>query len=174
PTYIDLTVDTFSAGVYGAYAMCPHDWSPDGTSLVYGRGDTNQGLWRADASDGFASPDRLTSSKAGDPRWAPDGSKIVFLVAGTGAGIVTIEPDGANQTVVIAKPANKKTRSFRLIRPHWSPNGTHLIYGYTVENFHHGRLSFTGDVYRAVADGTYQTNLTAASDDFCWPIGWRD
>ncbi|MHC4579154.1 MAG: TolB family protein [Planctomycetota bacterium] len=171
PTYIELTVDTGSSKSYGAFAMCLHEWSPDGTSLIYGRGDPNKGLWRADASDGFANPVRLTTDVARNPRWSPNGDLIVFQ----NRGIQTIKPDGTGQTVVMANPAAKGQKRFWLQMPRWSPNGTHLIYAYTVEVWKsHGNPSYTTDLYRAVADGTYQTNLTEASDDYCWPIGWRD
>jgi hypothetical protein len=169
PTYVDLTVDTYSNQAYGAYADCDYDWAPDGASLVYFRRDANKGLWRADASDSFANPVRLTTNNAFGPRWSPNGDLIVF----GGGGISTIKPDGTGQTVVIARPASKGHKSFQLGGPEWSPNGTHLTYQYLVRNERSLQVTSV-DVYRAVADGTHRTNLTAALDDFRGPIGWRD
>ncbi|MHC4579153.1 MAG: TolB family protein [Planctomycetota bacterium] len=164
PTYIDLTVDTYSPQAYGTYADCYHDWSPDGTSLIYLRRDANKGLWRADASDGFANPVRLTMENAWEPRWSPNGDLIVFHRG----GISTITPDGTGETVVIADGKKGEVG-----RAHWSPNGTHLTYRYLVRNKRRPQ-DITKDVYRAVADGTHQTNITAGLDDLCRPIGWRD
>jgi hypothetical protein len=174
PSYIDLPLDIVSNQAYGSQTQCDHDWSPDGTSLVYmTRGTTSsptyKGLWRADASDGFANPVRLTTDQAFSPRWSPKGDLIVFH----GGGISTIKPDGKGQTVVIAKPAPKGNKRFWPEWSHWSPNGTHLTYTYSVTDDRR-RQNTTVDVYRAVADGTHRTNLTAASDDFCRPYGWRD
>jgi Bacterial Ig domain len=139
-------------------------WKPDGSALVF-RVPPDQtmttGMWRADASSSFANPTLLTQTDGGDYRWSPDGSKILFN-AGLETGIKVIDASGSNETLVVADPADLKKEQRFLREIDWSPNGTHIVYGYFARNLR----TYAGrwDIYRATATGSGITNLTGSHE----------
>jgi Tol biopolymer transport system component len=126
-------------------------WSPDGRRIIFASGrDGASGplgprglpsslyLVRPDGSDLV----RLTrtSSYDGDPTWAPNGSKIVFVSDRAGMSDVWImDPDGRNQT--------KLTRSAGPSdRPAWSPDSSRIA-------FSHGPDENSSEIFVMDADG---------------------
>jgi hypothetical protein len=94
---------------------------------------------------------RLTTNAAYDdqPKWSPDGSKIVFMSDRDGNfEIYSMNADGTNQTRLTNTPG---ADGF----PAWSPDGTKIAFVY-------GDLRNppTFEIYSMNADGTNRTRLT--------------
>ncbi len=106
-----------------SYQLSP-DWSPDGKYLLFesDRDADNFNIWRIDA-DG-TNPIKLTSNsgKNENPRYSPDGTKIVFTSTRTGKReIWVMDADGINQKAV-------GLQSLRINSPDWSPDGTEIVF----------------------------------------------
>ena len=81
-------------------------WSPDGTQLLFsaiGEEEKGMGLYMLNLADG--SQTRLVKNSEQDTAacWSPDGARVAYLadVEG-GMGIMVIEADGSNPTMVIS------------------------------------------------------------------------
>ncbi len=164
-----------------------YDWSPDGESIVfeYITSGAASGLLVAHAEYDW-SAELLTESGYGSrlgylrfPSWSPDGGLIAFEVAQEVASypdivwdIHTIEPDGANETLILQAGDREW-----LGMPKWSPSGEYLVYyklTYPRKAPKGGGLGIPddSDVYRAAADGTGAVNLTGDTDKRLVPVAW--
>ncbi len=164
---VDLVV---SQGNWEAWAHGPtlapnlgsHDWSPDGSLMVYSPLATS-GLWIADTASGLAVP--ILEGTGGNPVWSPAGNKIAF--DNSNSGIETINPDGTGRKAII-----QSTATVSVSFPHWSPTGSHLTYS-SYDHFGPNKTS-PGPlyIYRATAVGGGKTNLTKAYT-YATPVAWR-
>lgn len=130
------------------FSLNSPDFSPDGSKIVYTRGDYINGeiyIMNADGSN----QTRLTSSNGvnGTPTFSPNGSKIVFACGGDGGyQICVMNTDGSNQT--------RLTNIGYNIEPTFSPDGSRIL-------FTGGRPGMTSlGIYLMNADGTGETLLT--------------
>ena len=92
--------ETNVSGTWGATSDFQPDWSPDGRKIVFGRydGTVDDRIWAMDANG--ANQTKLNSdANGGRPRYAPDGTKIVFE---QGGNISTMTSTGASLTVITA------------------------------------------------------------------------
>jgi len=142
-----------------------HDWSPDGSEVAYLVGSDLR-VW-----DTVTQADRLLASGSGIPRWSPDGTRIAFSGSISNRrkvkhGIVTIEPNGANATLLIEGGSYNT--------PHWSPDGGFLAV--SVWRIVQGGSDFTYDIARVKADGSGLTFLTDDLDPLAGKrlLGWRE
>lgn len=91
-------------------------WSPNGNKIAFVIGDPsiNHRLYvvNIDGSD----PYPLLDEAASEPKWSPDGSKIVYSRYLGGIGVVN--PDGSD-TVVLLESG---------FAPSWSPDGNQIAY----------------------------------------------
>jgi hypothetical protein len=91
--------------------------SPDGASIAF----TGGGVWVMDADGSNAR--QLHSGNDGRPAWSPDGSKLVFLSAGS---LWTMGADGSDLHPIVALTigSNPTVAGF----PSWSPDGARIAY----------------------------------------------
>ena len=142
-----------------------HDWSPDGTAVVYDTVDRK--LCVANLQTGQAS--LVTTVPAANPVWSPEGTRIAFKIFKPLGDIATVLPDGSDLKIVIGHPSGEL---FSVTTPTWSPTGGHLIYQ---------KVSFPkpvespadADVLLTPVDGEISTNLTADLELFLVPVAWR-
>jgi Tol biopolymer transport system component len=95
------------------------DVSPDGRTIVF---ELLGDLYTMPVTGGAAT--RITSGPAFDsqPRWSPDGKRIVFLSDRSGAeNIWLCDPDGLNARA-LTKGANNLYAS-----PEWTPDGNYIV-----------------------------------------------
>ena len=144
-----------------------HDWSPDGTRIVYN--STARQLFVADLLAGNVSPSLTADERVATPVWSPDDTKIAFGIAICNGGIATINPDGSEQKLIIRSHCGKSVSVFD---PVWSPAGSHLIYVRAGQD-QNSASGFFRDIYRATANGGGKQNLTNDIGDFPGPAGWR-
>jgi hypothetical protein len=141
-----------------------HDWSPDGAAIVYDTTDDELFVEDLDTGQSLL----LTTERASDPAWCPDGSRIAFNLIPPNGGlsdIATIRPDSGDLTTIIRSRGGGNFRGVSQAR--WSPTGAHLIYS------SYGGIDDPVDIYRATASGGSKTNLTGDTDDYVKPLAWR-
>ncbi len=147
--------------------------APDGRTLVYVRivDGAPQGLWRVgtDGSDPrpfFSVPDTWLYLQT--PRFAPDGSVVVFSGAGHNArmldGGARLAHLGIPSELFLAPPDGRSVKSIGQtvddVVPAWSPDGTHIAFVAT------GALQIL-----TVADGTVR-QLTKGDQFFFGDLVW--
>ncbi len=95
------------------------DLSPDGKSIVF---DLLGDLYTIPATGGVAT--RITSGSGfdGQPRWSPDGARIVFVSDRSGSeNLYTIDPDGQNLRALTSG------RGMAYVSPDWTPDGQYVV-----------------------------------------------
>ena len=105
-------------------------WSPDGSSIAFDSDiDGDREIFLITNMNRVISGSqpiiiKLTDNRWDDrnPKWSPDGSKIIFQSNGKGSyDIMEMNVDGSNIKSLISTPADE-------IEPNWSPDGKWIIY----------------------------------------------
>jgi Tol biopolymer transport system component len=149
-----------TANPFGGHDI-PGDYSPDGTRIVFSRGnpplhDTNA-LFVVNA-DGTGlrqlTPWGLASGSAD---WSPDGSKIVFAGAENRpkGPLWVINPDGTGLRKIF-----QDTQGGVAFAPVWSPDGTKILFARNPAPRQGGQ----NDLYTINPDGTGLTQVTHTPD----------
>jgi hypothetical protein len=158
PIVTTLPVPVVSVESVGETGLCgPHDWSPDGSEVVYAEmtdDELNGILFPISITNVVTNTTRLLSDDGIDPFWSPDGTKIVFL----GAGMQVINSDGTGRISLGAGYPEG-----------WSPDSKHVVF---TSSFEKNGVSFA-DVMRVPAAGGAATNLTRDLDGVAYPLFWR-
>jgi subtilisin family serine protease len=123
------------------------DFGLDNWTLVF---DVGNAIWTYNrlTQNGL----RLTNSGDSQPRYSPDGSKIVFQSFRDGNNeIYVMNSDGSAQTRLTNNPAFDST-------PSWSPDGTKILFTSTRDN------PMSPSLYVMNADGSSPTRVTTGSN----------
>jgi Tol biopolymer transport system component len=150
-----------------SYDIFPN-WSPDRTRLVFchvldpGSGPPHQ-IVQIDvmSTDGSNVQTLLSNDTFNmEPRWSPDGSKIVFMstLGGDGVQIYTMNADGSDITELTDVGNNGD--------PAWSPDGSQISFGSS-------RVSNELNIFTMNADGSNLKQITnfvepAEAGDTAW------
>jgi len=105
-------------------------WSPDGSKILYSRGDaSSSGIWVMNTDGSNQNPLTTPTENNYDrePAWSSDGKKIAFIRQFTGGAafvyyLYVMAADGTNPTRLL--PAE-----YDVHHPSWSPDGTKLLVG---------------------------------------------
>lgn len=155
PTKLDVNLQPYS-GLLGGYF---YDWSPDGERIVY---EDAGAIFVLDVGPD-AQPCKIASGSGAEWSPVPGTDRIVFL---SGDDLYSVAPNGSDQTLIVSRSDNRKEGLYGAA---WSPNATHVAYSVRKNR---GQLH----VYRANAQGEYETNLTedlVTKDTQAFVIGWR-
>ena len=130
------------------------DVSPDGKSIAF---DMLGDIYTMSISGGKATPIRQGVAWEVQPRFSPDGSKILFTSdAGGGDNIWTMNPDGSE-----AKQITKE--SFRLLNnAEWMPDGNYIV---ARKHFTSGRSLGAGELWMFHITGGNGFQLTKKKND---------
>jgi len=124
---------------------CGVSWSPDGSRLVFGRGDA---LFVINV-DGTGEQ-KLADNVAGSPSWSPDGSRIAFNSARSGTNqLWLIQSDGQSPQQLTSDPVGVYGQ------PVWSPGGEEIVFDY-------GGVDLP-TLYKLQADGTISPVLVSGN-----------
>jgi len=119
---IYMTPDTLECG--------DPDWDPTGTKLVfavYNNSDFTQHLYTMNLVPGDSLPVQITVGQSHDaqPRWSPDGGRILFASDRTArSGIWVVHPEGQAKGIQLVSFDDKGATSFT---PTWTPDGMGVI-----------------------------------------------
>ena len=139
------------------YSFGKIDWSPDGSnfavslSTYLNNGNTISGISLLNIFTKKIT--KLTADEFmidGNPKWAPDGDRVLFTRSGSGfSNIFIINVDGTN-----LKSLTNDTEYFN-IDPFWSPDGKFIAYSSNRENEYH--------IYLMNPDGSNKKRLSNVS-----------
>jgi hypothetical protein len=172
---ITLPVAEDEVGFYADIAG--NDWSPDGAHVVYA---TTDGLYVVQVADGDTSR-LLAVTEPYSPRWSPvqptGRTQILFGIGTgyTGQRIDRVNDDGTGWITVVPVGSSSSSGNIGNIgnSARWSPSGTHFIYHqWTMDKKVWYRIK-TSHVWRAAADGSGKTDLTAQMA-FSYALGWMN
>lgn len=156
-----LTQLTENSGMNGNPA-----WSPDGKQIAFSRtgkpvSQTKIWLMNADGSDQriLPNPQNNEGFHGVQPRWSPDGTRILFVGQRLcrnipTSGIYVMNADGSNN-----RPITNDTKNCGGYGPaKWSPDGTKILAGFLPER--DGILEPIPEIVIMNADGSNQINIS--------------
>jgi hypothetical protein len=117
-----LTPDTLQCG--------DPDWDPTGTKLAFSvssNADLTQHIYTMSLAPGDSLPIQITTGESHDvqPRWSPDGGRILFTSDRTArSGIWIVHPEGQARGLQLLAFDDRGAASFT---PTWTPDGTGVV-----------------------------------------------
>jgi Tol biopolymer transport system component len=168
PTNLTKTPDTPDADNFHEYQP---SWAPSGTQIVFVREIPGQVI--SEQADIFVmdtdptttdDANNLTQTDASeiDPAWSPDGTKIAYAgVRNSGFEIVTMDPDGQNETILSGDSFEGDDRA-----PDWSPDSTKVVF---MKQSQVGGCCEPWEIWGVNRDGSGDTNLTNHPSDDMGP-----
>lgn len=145
-----------------AYKTRDLEFSPDGERVFYSANDSEaQGIYVYNLKDHTNTRLLANIRNAESPSWAPDETRIAFVVYGAGrksSQIHTAYLNGSEVQQLTEGPYYNWT-------PRWSPNGKQLVFETTRNDTPENTVQNGGhrDIYLMDADGQNQTNLTSGA-----------
>ena len=143
-----------------------HDWSPDGTEVVYElRG--NPGPIYSLIADLVTGETREFAASGYLAVWSPDGTRIAYT---TGDGIYVSKPDGTARLRITKNNANYYDQTAG-----WSTDSQHVLLNRMTSTKIKGLdyIPFIPDVLRVPATGGTAVNLTKDIDGSARAMYWR-
>lgn len=141
----DGTNETQLTSFSGSTPPYSLDWSPDGTTILFG---AQNRIWRVSVAGG---PAEQVSTEAvewdGTPKWSPDGTAIAFSrrTGEEAAGEVwTMKADGSEQVQLTSNES---------VEPDWAPDGSSILFVWNVTTDNHG-------LYTMQVDGRNKTPVS--------------
>jgi Tol biopolymer transport system component len=125
-------------------------WSPDGTSLAFGRGlgKGESEIVITELVEGGETWTLTTYNNPQDPAWSPDGTRIAFFTGLSGAAIHVISIEGGEPVKLTDPPSHCGDTD-----PAWSPDGSKIAFNRSCS----GKF---GSIHVMNADGTGQVEVT--------------
>ena len=135
------------------------DWSPDDTKIVFSstKDSSDANIWIINSNG--TGPIQLTinSKDNKQPRFSPDGSKILFVSNRTGKNELWImNSDGSNQRSIALIP-------LKISDPAWSPDGNFIVYV--------GTTKTSSNLFIINVNGTSSKQLTTGNFED-WNPDW--
>ncbi len=142
-------------GPTGAFSILDPDLSPNGRTILFVEYSDDPvcitTLYTVNSDGSDLTPLQLNQGCIYDPRWSPDGSRIVYAPSGGSSAIWTSNPDGTDPTEV----ANFGDE------PSWSSDGSQIVFVGSPQNI--PASSF--QVYSVPAQGGTPHQLTKISGE---------
>lgn len=135
------------------------DWSPDGARLILALQERDTGRRRLYVTPTDGSTMDLVALNAFSPDWSST-DRIVALRGGADV-IVTMDADGANQTMIVDGRRN--------VAPRWSADGSRIVFERVIKTPGQPARS---DVVVVNADGSGITNITDSPGVYDWSPSW--
>lgn len=143
------------------------EWSPDGSAIVFQRGeDGYYDMWSVDpdGSDLREITHNVGRIMEQSPDWSPDGKRIVssFVKEDETVQLWTMDPDGSNKQRLTSIEGEDRY-------PAWSPNGRKIA---SVRRFY-AQSPNSWDIFIMSADGTHPKNITNTPSEREYDLDWK-
>ncbi|MBA2558793.1 MAG: PD40 domain-containing protein [Propionibacteriales bacterium] len=146
-------------------------WSPNGTRIVYVRGDADHGQIYVMNADG-SNQHQVTSvdDSADWPSWSPNGDRIVYSSSkgSTHEQVWVADADGTNAAAITTG------ETYGSSEPAWSPTGEQIAFSSDRDGNPDAEnpVEWNEEIYVMNTDGTGTRRITQLPGNDHWPPAW--